>query len=197
LLNKEESKIMSECSNFRDVGETINLIADKQVMRLNCLFRGGSTDYVSNVASIGSPNTIINLRNVGDRNTFAAKYHHVPSSNTVEYYDLSKGLVRRWLNEVIAHFNCPLSNYPIFIHCSAGKDRTGIAIAALLKLLKIPDEWILEEYLMSEGKLEVELMKGVLLQLSSPAEYFYKLPNFERITSNLKTGGWQPKLRRD
>jgi protein-tyrosine phosphatase len=43
---------------------------------------------------------------------------------------------------------------PALIHCSGGKDRTGWAAAALLLLLGVPDEVVLEDYLASRACLE-------------------------------------------
>ncbi len=38
---------------------------------------------------------------------------------------------------------------PVLVHCAAGKDRTGIAIALLLALLDVPHETIVEDYLLT------------------------------------------------
>jgi protein-tyrosine phosphatase len=38
---------------------------------------------------------------------------------------------------------------PVLVHCAAGKDRTGIAIALLLALLDVPRETIAEDYLLT------------------------------------------------
>jgi protein-tyrosine phosphatase len=38
---------------------------------------------------------------------------------------------------------------PVVVHCAAGKDRTGIAIALLLAMLDVPHETILEDYLLT------------------------------------------------
>ena len=40
-------------------------------------------------------------------------------------------------------------NFPIVIHCAAGKDRTGITIALLLAFLGVADETILADYTLS------------------------------------------------
>jgi protein tyrosine/serine phosphatase len=48
------------------------------------------------------------------------------------------------------------SNYPILIHCTQGKDRTGLIIALVLLLLSVPVPAISHDYCMSEGELEPE-----------------------------------------
>ncbi len=45
-------------------------------------------------------------------------------------------------------------NLPAIIHCTAGKDRTGIAIALLLKWLGVPDETIIADYSLSNRYFE-------------------------------------------
>src|SRR5262249_48153286 len=55
---------------------------------------------------------------------------------------------------------------PILIHCSAGKDRTGIAVALLLDLLRVERSLVLDDYAMSErlldwAKLDIEATLGV------------------------------------
>ena len=40
---------------------------------------------------------------------------------------------------------------PLYFHCSAGKDRTGVAAAIILTLLGVDDEAILEDYLLTNA----------------------------------------------
>jgi protein-tyrosine phosphatase len=40
---------------------------------------------------------------------------------------------------------------PVLVHCAAGKDRTGIAIALLLAVLDVPHETIVEDYLLTNA----------------------------------------------
>jgi protein-tyrosine phosphatase len=40
---------------------------------------------------------------------------------------------------------------PVLVHCAAGKDRTGIAIALLLAALDVPHETIIEDYLLTNA----------------------------------------------
>ncbi len=41
------------------------------------------------------------------------------------------------------------TNLPVLIHCSAGKDRTGIAIALLLRYLGVPESTVVADYTLS------------------------------------------------
>lgn len=40
-------------------------------------------------------------------------------------------------------------NYPVLIHCTAGKDRTGVTVALLLRLLSVPEQVIIADYTLS------------------------------------------------
>jgi len=44
---------------------------------------------------------------------------------------------------------------PILVHCQAGKDRTGIAIALLLAVLDVPHETIVEDYLLTNDACDL------------------------------------------
>ena len=46
--------------------------------------------------------------------------------------------------------------FPALIHCSAGKDRTGIVVALILAVLGVPDEVIAADYGLSAGYLDSE-----------------------------------------
>jgi len=39
---------------------------------------------------------------------------------------------------------------PVFVHCTAGKDRTGVMMALLLKALEVPDDIVFADYLRSD-----------------------------------------------
>ena len=41
------------------------------------------------------------------------------------------------------------NGYPVLFHCAAGKDRTGFAAAILLRMLGVPQDVVLEDYLLS------------------------------------------------
>lgn len=144
------------CINLRDVGEFINLIAQKKVLPIGKILRGGSIDCVKDWAAVYSPQTVINLRNGHDPTDFDFDYLHFPMSNKIEKYDTTQKEVRIWLNDIMQTFENKELKFPVLIHCLSGKDRTGIVIAALLKILNIPDKWIIEEYLLSDGEVKEE-----------------------------------------
>ncbi|WP_157669336.1 tRNA adenosine(34) deaminase TadA [Chitinibacter sp. GC72] len=53
-----------------------------------------------------------------------------------------------WLGTI-----CSTEQYPLLIHCTAGKDRTGWASVLLLSILGVPHEAILRDYLASHDKV--------------------------------------------
>ena len=49
---------------------------------------------------------------------------------------------RRWLQSLLDE-----NNYPHVFHCTAGKDRTGLGAALVLRILGVPKETIVQDYL--------------------------------------------------
>jgi len=49
---------------------------------------------------------------------------------------------------------CTVGAFPALVHCSAGKDRTGIVIALVLAVLGVPDEVIAADYALSARYLD-------------------------------------------
>lgn len=45
---------------------------------------------------------------------------------------------------------------PLIVHCAAGKDRTGLAIAVLLRALEVPHDTIIEDYLLTNSSGDFE-----------------------------------------
>ena len=175
----------SGCVNFRDVGEYINLIAPGNLLPAGRLFRGGKLTLINSAEDICSPKTIINLRKSEDPGTFGAKNFWFPISNDNEVYDTGNPEVRKWLNDVIKVFEDQNLKYPVLIHCNSGKDRTGVVVAALLKVLDISEEIIIEEYLLSEGDVKEECIRQSLKGTGDQEQYFNRV-NIEKVRKNVK-----------
>ena len=86
------------------------------------------------------------------------------------------------------------STYPTLVHCTQGKDRTGIIVALLLFLLDVPLDAISYDYTMSEKELlpQREKMLGEIHEIGlsdefagCPQDWIYRV--YEHI--NGKYGG--------
>ncbi len=71
------------------------------------------------------------------------------------------------------HHSASSSNYPILLHCTQGKDRTGIITLLLLLLLEVPLEAIDYDYKLSGKELEparAQMMKEIS-EIGLPEEF--------------------------
>lgn len=136
--------------NFRDVGEFINLIVDQRLVPIDRLYRGGTIKYISDSSVVGEPKTIFCLQKGPDPDFKGIKNYHFPVSNNYEKYETTNPKVRNWLRTIVRTIEAGIE-YPLYVHCLSGKDRTGVVIAALLKIISVNDEDILEEYYLSIG----------------------------------------------
>jgi len=163
--------------NLRDVGEFVNYLSGSNIMAEKKLYRGGKIESVECLAQAGYPKTILNLRASPDEiemDQGLIQYHY-PIANSIEKYDTQLGDVRKWLNGVISTLSRDDLQFPVFIHCTSGKDRTGIVIASVLWLLGISENIIREEYLLSEGKVAIQSIDLTLKGIKSKANYFNKV----------------------
>ena len=172
------------CVNFRDVGGYINLIEGEDVLPEKKIYRGGSIDYVKSLYEIEKVNTIINLRNGQDYQEFDLDYFHFPMANNIEKYNTNLKEVKIWLNSILKIFEDEQLKYPVLIHCLSGKDRTGIVVAALLKILGVKEISIEEEYLLSQGKVEKMLIRNSIEGMQQVEKYFDRI-DLEKIKANI------------
>jgi protein-tyrosine phosphatase len=174
------------CVNFRDVGEWINEISCKKLLPTERIFRGGKINFIKSSDEIKNPGSIINLRKGPDPkyNMFGADYFHFPISNDYEKYNTDNNEVRKWLNIIFICLEKDVTKYPILFHCTSGKDRTGVVVASLLKLLEINEELIIEEYLLSEGDVKKDWIISALEGLK-PIESYFKRINIDTLRKNI------------
>ena len=172
------------CVNFRDIGGYINLILGKEVLPEGKIFRGGSIDYIEDLADIGHIKALMNLRNGKDPENFDIKYYHFPMSNKIEKYNTALKEVRVWLNAILKVFEDEQLEFPILIHCLSGKDRTGIVVAALLLILGLEKDVIEQEYLLSQGEVKLELIQESIKGFEDIELYFNRV-DLNRIRRNI------------
>ncbi|KAF5865630.1 hypothetical protein ETB97_003048 [Aspergillus alliaceus] len=124
--------------NFRDVGRSINrLMGKKKVLALAA--SGYRSDAVLIVGEhVMSPRGLIGL----GQDTL--------DSSTVEMREIFDLLASRNEGED--------RTYPVLVHCTQGKDRTGLVVLMLLLLSGVvSDEAMLADYVRSEPELVVEV----------------------------------------
>lgn len=165
------------CVNFRDVGECVNLLAERHILPVGRILRGGKLEFVVTAAQICNPGTIINLRKSPDleEKRFGADYWQFAISNDHEKYDTTDPVVRRWLNDVFTCLVREVSRFPVLFHCTSGKDRTGVVVAALLTALGLDRELVVQEYLWSEGEVERAWIERSLSGIGEPMTYFRRV----------------------
>lgn len=144
---------MDSCPNFRDVGATINVFAGRSVLREGALLRGGKIDFVDDARSIGNPRFILNLRRGPDPDLNVPSVQ-IAADDRQENYESANPAVRRWLTRVLDQLADAAAEPPILIHCAAGRDRTGVVVAAVLASIGVPDDLIVADYLMTDGSDE-------------------------------------------
>ncbi|MBN2354561.1 tyrosine-protein phosphatase [candidate division KSB1 bacterium] len=169
--------------NFRDVGGFINLIADRDLMPAGRLYRGGALQSIRSLDVVNNPKTIFNLRKRLDPLFPHVATYHFPISNDYEKYETSTPEVRAWLQDILAVIEAGIE-YPLYVHCLSGKDRTGIVIAVFLSVLGIPREYIIEEYLLSDGDVSRPMIEMALDGIS-PIDSTLKRIDLQRVKLEL------------
>jgi protein-tyrosine phosphatase len=154
------------------VGESVNVLAGSLLLPEGRLLRGGAIRNLESLKAIGSPQTILNLQATEDPAWESVVMVHCPApSKGADVYEARLRAVRTWLRGVVRSFEMALC-CPIYLHCSAGTDRTGVAVASLLRVLDIPDEIIIAEYSLSDGVQNGDPISAFLGGLGDAREYF-------------------------
>ena len=162
------------CMNFRDVGDLLEQLADRPVIPTGRLLRGGKLTFIADWGLIERPRTIINLRGGPDPVRFDSTYLHFPRPNNRSTYNTADRGVRRWLREVLTALAS--AELPVMLHCTSGKDRTGVVVAAVLTVLGVERALIEAEYLFSDGDVRQEWIAQALDGIGDPAETFRRVP---------------------
>ncbi|ELR15819.1 uncharacterized protein ACA1_079040 [Acanthamoeba castellanii str. Neff] len=137
--------------NWRDVGEVLQqLVPDRVIIPPGRILRCGLIDFCT-WEELGMPQTIINLDMgkddtrqfekvkdpQGDGSVPQVDWIQLSIPNKIGKYHTDTADVREWLTDAMKLFEKKDDNikFPVLIHCHAGKDRTGVVVATLLKIL--------------------------------------------------------------
>lgn len=157
--------------NFRDVGGYP--VAGGGSVRWRTLFR---SDALHGLDSAGlAAVTGLGLRTVVDLRTQLEAEHapspvrgratHIPVLTGGDFQGVPlelDGLYRYFIDECGGQITAAIAELcgddalPALVHCSAGKDRTGVVIALILAVLGVPDELIAADYSLSGLYLDPE-----------------------------------------
>lgn len=146
-----------------------------RLIRPRTLLRGDSLHQLTGPSMSAlhelGPRTIIDLRGEAEvglwPNVFRASsiiaYHHIPLPNTLllhagapppldEIYQAMLEQGRPALRHILTLLADP-SAWPALVHCTAGKDRTGVVIALLLGVAGASEETIVADYALTARSL--------------------------------------------
>ena len=88
---------------------------------------------------------------------FAARQPDTAAGMFAAMLDLYRALPEWMAPRIRGMFECLASDRaPLVVHCAAGKDRTGLAIAVLLRALGVPRETVVEDYLLTNDAGDFE-----------------------------------------
>ena len=174
MIDFEERHIPFEgCFNFRDIGGYPTI--DGRSVRWGCYFRAGRQDRMTvgdleKVAELDLK-TQIDLRRPdelenqgrgplgnmgidyrwysviprnGSKILDAAAGEGISGERYLRYLDFDSG---PWLN--VFKILADSKSYPVVVHCTAGKDRTGVATAFLLSILGVERALIEKDFILS------------------------------------------------
>lgn len=170
--------------NLRDVG---GIVAPGGTIRAGALLRS-ALPAIDDIAPDGiawPPALVVDLRSPGEVDQVHPLQFHARQVVTVpllsalspanewpatlaELYLAVLADAPHLLVELVRHVAA--EEGPTLIHCAAGKDRTGIAVALILRLLDVEREHVITDYLRTL-EAEAEIAKR-LAYSSAPAHYF-------------------------
>lgn len=140
-LSKNDLQMLKDLNiktifDFRDESERLSSPSDI-VENINYIRIPAMPQLKSNIAQLGSIKEM--MKNMLDKNNafelLKEAYYNLPVNNPAY-----KELVKLMQND---------SSLPILMHCTAGKDRTGVGSAIILMILGVNRSSIVEDYLKS------------------------------------------------
>jgi protein tyrosine/serine phosphatase len=163
LASVDVQAVFGGCCNARDLGG--HLTGERRRIPARRLFRSDAIPGAAiGVETAGHLATVIDLRSPSEvRSATTARRVHLPLDNpqhgmTADDWRSADAVAQRYLEllldgedsvvELLAVLTDPAA-YPVAIHCTGGKDRTGIIAALLLALVGVRDDDIRADYALS------------------------------------------------
>lgn len=181
-------------ANFRDIGGYA--AANGHTVRWRRLYRSDGLSHLTDddlavLAPIGM-NSILDLRSLDEVTnhgpstlvaSHGARHHHLPfireNISAAGYSDLPALDVM--YEEMLEHGGATIravfelltddATYPAVVHCTVGKDRTGVAVALVLRTLGVNDATIAADYALTERATERLMAKLVMLRSGNPGPF--------------------------
>ncbi|WP_336633233.1 MULTISPECIES: tyrosine-protein phosphatase [unclassified Microbacterium] len=181
-MTPTDAPVIAGAMNFRDVG---GLAAGDAVTRRGMLYRSGNLarvtpEGVATLRRLGI-RRIVDLREddeiAGEPSRLAgldAETVRAPlflgSTSSFFIDDLSlsemyRGLVDGAPDRLAAVARAVLAGGPVLVHCTVGKDRTGVAVALILEAVGVDREAVIADYARTESLLPPERNARVLAYL--------------------------------
>jgi protein-tyrosine phosphatase len=157
--------------NFRDLGGYQT--AEERTIRWRTVFRADGLSRLTGadrsvIRQLGVA-TVVDLRTSSEmaRGRFPVEeipvgFHHLPLLDEVpdpRNFELAPGMLGTQYLEIARHAAPQIAqilsiladpgSHPVVVHCTAGKDRTGVLVAVLMALLGVDDDVIVDDYMLS------------------------------------------------
>ena len=141
--------MLSSDANFRDVGTSL-LAFGCAGIKPGTLLRSAEPP----ATIIEKARSVMNLRRCGtevgcEREGVLYVPAPAPPRSEGDKYETREKYVRVWLREALLQVVSAEDALPLLIHCRAGRDRTGIVIAAILHICGIPHAAIKADFMLS------------------------------------------------
>lgn len=140
---------MLDVKNFRDVGTSLNRILGAEFFKAGLLYRSGALDGITSPDELPRLRTIVNLRREEDPEFGKIERLQVAPLDKMSNYVIEAGVFAEWIQRLYTTL-ADETIWPLLMHCTGGKDRTGVAIALLLKNLSVSDSAIVKEYMIGD-----------------------------------------------
>ena len=178
--------------NFRDLGLWLNEIEQRAVLPEGRIFRGGKLDFVASLAELEHPASVLNLRRGIDPELGVPCTHLCVTAGT-DTNQTQQPPVRRWLNQVMQFFADPVTRYPVYMHCTSGKDRTGIVAGVLGLVVGASLSTLETEYALSDGRLQPDDFRAGLMHIQAVGlQRYLDRVDLDLLRQRLREGGDQP-----